>query len=116
MTLATFMVEAGISIALVFMLFNFCMAMIDSSMDMTNKMIEDIQNNDFLALEKDIQKMDNHMRGLGAISIDYLENFDFKKDKLTEENIQKLKEAIGEYEETGDIEELKKILEEFKEK
>jgi len=110
------MVEAGISIALVFMLFNFCMAMIDSSMDMTNKMIEDMQNNDFLALEKDVQKMDNHMRGLGAISIDYLENFDFKKDKLTEENIQKLKEAIGEYEETGDIEELKKILEEFKEK
>ena len=90
--------------------------MIDSSMDVTKKMIKDMQNNDFLALEKDVQKMDNHMRGLGAISIDYLENFDFKKDKLTEENIQKLKEAIGEYEETGDIEELKKILEEFKEK
>lgn len=116
MTLATFMVEAGISIALVFMLFNFSMAIINSSMDMSSKMIEDMQNNDFLALEKDIQKMDNYIRGLGAISINYLENFDFKKDKLTEENIQKLEEAIGEYEETGDIKELKKILEEFKEK
>lgn len=115
MTLGTFAVEAGISVGLVFMLFNFSMAMMESSMNITDNMLNDMQNNDFQALEKDMDRMDNYMKGAGSISTSYLENFNFNKDELTEENIQKLKDAIGEYEKTNDTEELRKILEEIEE-
>jgi cob(I)alamin adenosyltransferase len=114
MTLTTLALETGISIALVFMLFNFCMAIMNSSIEMTNKIIEDMEKQDFKAINKDLEEMDNYIRGLGDVSANYLENFNFKKDNLTEENIKKLKEAIGEYEKTKDIEKLEKILEEIK--
>jgi hypothetical protein len=116
MTLTTFALEAGISISLVFILFNFCMGMMSSSMKMTDNLLQDIYDQDFEAIGEDTAKMDNYIKGIGGISVDFLDNFDFEKDELTEENIDKLKEAIGEYEETGELGELKNILNQIKEK
>ncbi|RLJ01399.1 MAG: hypothetical protein DRP10_04170 [Candidatus Aenigmatarchaeota archaeon] len=114
MTTTTFVLEAGISISLVFLLFNFCMSIINSSMQMTDNLLKDIQTGDFKAINEDEAKMDNYIRGIGSISVNFLDNSDFKKDKLTEENIKKLKEAIGKYEETKDLKELKNILNQIK--
>ena len=111
--LAVLGLESAISLGLIFMLFNFCMAITNSSMEITNKIIEDIGEEDFAALDKDLKEMDNYIRGVGYISADYLEKANFKKENLTEENIKKLKDVIGEYEETKDIKKLKKILDDI---
>ena len=116
MGLTALILEAGISISLVFILFNFCMGLMDSSMQMTDNLLQDIYDLDFEAISKDSAEVDNYIKGLGGISVNFLDNFDFEKDELTEENIDKLKKAIGEYEETGELEELKNILNQIKEK
>lgn len=108
--LAVLGAESAISLGLIFMLFNFCMAIVDSSTEITNKIIEDIGNGDFVALDKDLEEMDNYLKGIGYISMNYLEKTNFKKENLTEENIKKLKDALSEYEETKDLRKLEKIL------
>ncbi len=115
MGLTTLILETGISISLVFILFNFCYGLADSSMQMTDNLLQDIYDQDFESLNKDSAEVDNYIKGIGGISANFLDNFDFEKDELTEENIKKLKKAIGEYEETGDLEELKNILNQIKE-
>jgi len=114
--LIIFGLETGISVALAFGLFNFCIAMMDSTTEMTNKIVEDMKKSDFEAINSDLREMDNYIRGLGYISANYLEISNFKKDNLTEENIKKLKETVGRYERTENIEKLEKFLEEIYQK
>jgi len=81
-------------------------------MEMTNNLLDDIYNQDFKEIDEDKAEMDNYLNGLGSISLDFMNNFD--KDELTDENIRKIKDAIGDYEETGETKELKELLSRIK--
>lgn len=112
MTITSLILEAGISLSLVFLLFNFCMSITTSSMEMTNNLLDDMYHQDFKEIDEDKAEMDNYLNGLGSISLDFMNNFD--KDELTDENIRKIKDAIGDYEETGETKELKELLSRIK--